>query len=80
MELLNDQWERTPEFAIIEKPSKDDLKIAKEQLEKYNMEQTNGEWNKPETELNLVLRNHEGDIIGGINADTTLGTMFIEEI
>ena len=65
-------------FVIVESTTEEDMKIIKKELEQYNMEQTNGEWNKPEIEINLVLRDNDGKVVGGINCSTLCRVMWLE--
>ena len=65
-------------FVINDSPTKEEMQIIKKGLEDYNMAQTNGEWNKPEIEINLVLKDNAGNIVGGINASTLCRVMWLE--
>jgi ribosomal protein S18 acetylase RimI-like enzyme len=47
-------------------------------LDAYNMEQTNGEFNSPKDWISLVLKDHEGNIVGGITTSTILWTQYLE--
>ena len=63
---------------IDDSPTKEEMQIIKKGLEDYNMEQTNGEWNKPEMEINLVLKDNDRNTVGGINASTLCRVMWLE--
>jgi len=47
-------------------------------LEAYNMEKTNGEFNSPQPWLNLVLKDHDGNIVGGILTSTLYWSLYLE--
>jgi ribosomal protein S18 acetylase RimI-like enzyme len=66
-------------FTISEDASEDSMKILHEGLHKYVTEHV-GELRKknPEIKIKLVIKNEEGQVIGGILAGTTLKTMYIE--
>ncbi len=66
-------------FTISEDASEDSMKILHEGLHKYVNEHV-GELRKknPEIKIKLVIKNEEGQVLGGILAGTTLKTMFIE--
>jgi len=57
-------------FVIISSPSEDEMKEFQKGFGTYNMEQTSGEYNSPEDWLSLVLKDHEGNIVGGILTST----------
>jgi ribosomal protein S18 acetylase RimI-like enzyme len=65
-------------FDIINNPTKEEMRVFKKRLQDYNMEQTNGEWNKPEIEINLVLKDNDGNVLGGINASILYWVMWLE--
>jgi ribosomal protein S18 acetylase RimI-like enzyme len=68
----------TTRFTINEHPTKEEMGVIKHRLEEYNMAQTNGEWNKPEMEINVVLKDNDRNVIGGINASTLCRAMWLE--
>ena len=57
-------------FTINDTPTDDEMKEFEKGFEAYNMKQTNGEYNRPEEWLSLVLKDHEGTIVGGILTST----------
>ncbi|MFX1607144.1 MAG: GNAT family N-acetyltransferase [Promethearchaeota archaeon] len=59
-------------------PSDDDVKMFKQGLESYNMEKTRGEFNSPQPWQNLVLKNKDGEVIGGIFTSTLYWTQYLE--
>ena len=69
------------EFTIYEDNSKDSMKILHEGLHKYVNEHV-GELrkNNPEIPINLVVKDEDGQLIGGLCAGTTLKTMYITHL
>ena len=65
-------------FEVITDPTDDDVKEFQKGFEGYNMKQTNGEFNKPEEWLNLVLKEHDGNIVGGITTSTLYWAQYLE--
>jgi len=65
-------------FNVIANPTEDDVKEFQKGLEAYNMEKTNGEFNSPQPWLNLVLKDHEGKIVGGILTSTLYWSLYLE--
>lgn len=65
-------------FSVIANPTDDEVKEFQKGLEAYNMEQTNGEFNSPKDWINLVLKDHEGNIVGGILTSTLFWAQYLE--
>lgn len=65
-------------FAIISKPSDDDMEKFEKGFEAFNLKQTNGEYNSPEEWLSLVLKDHEENIVGGILTSTLFWAQYLE--
>jgi len=65
-------------FAIISDPSEEEVKPFQKGLESYNLEQTDGEYNSPEEWLSLVLKDHNGNIVGGITTSTLYWAQYLE--
>ena len=65
-------------FSVIANPTDDEVKEFQKGLEAYNMEQTNGEYNSPKDWINLVLKDHEGNIVGGILTSTLFWAQYLE--
>ncbi|MHA1933967.1 MAG: GNAT family N-acetyltransferase [Candidatus Thorarchaeota archaeon] len=68
-------------FTVSEGTTEESIKILHAGLGKFVAEHV-GELrkNNPEIEIKLVIKNHGGDVIGGIRAGTTLKTMYIENL
>ncbi|TFG29274.1 GNAT family N-acetyltransferase [Candidatus Thorarchaeota archaeon] len=65
-------------FAIINNPTNSEIEDFQKGFEGYNMEQTNGEYNSPEDWLSLVLKDHDGNIVGGIQTSTLFWAQYLE--
>ena len=65
-------------FRINTDPTADEIKEFQKGLEAYNMEHTNGEFNSPEEWLNLILKDHDGNIVGGITTSTLYWAQYLE--
>ena len=63
---------------IIDNPSKEDIQAIHEGFERINMSATNNQHNKPEDWFTLVLRDHEGNIVGGIQISTVYYSQYLE--
>jgi len=70
--------QKSDRFAIISDPTDDEIKESRKGLEEYNMTHTNGEFNSPEEWLNLVLKDHNGEIVGGITTSTLYWAQYLE--
>ena len=76
MTMVSDSQE--PSFVVIDNPTEDELSVVSDGYEEYNMEQTNGEYNSPEEWLSLVLKDHDGNIVGGIMTSTVYWAQYLE--
>jgi GNAT superfamily N-acetyltransferase len=56
----------------------EEINLIREKLNAYNRERTNGEYDKPGIEINLVLKDLENNIIGGVIVSTMLHVMHLE--
>lgn len=65
-------------FTVVSDPSDDDVKKFQQGLESYNLEKTNGEFNSPQPWHNLVLKDNEGVVVGGISTSTLYWTQYLE--
>jgi GNAT superfamily N-acetyltransferase len=68
------------QFTFSDTPTPKEVSLIKERLADYNREQTNGEYDEPGIEINLVLKDHRGVVVGGINASTMLRVMHLEAL
>ena len=59
-------------------PTEEEVKLIEKGLEDYNREQTNGELDNPGIEINLVLKDDEGKVVGGLGVSTALRVMHLE--
>ena len=65
-------------FEITTDPTEEEVEVFQKGFEAYNMEQTNGEFCSPQPWLSLVLKDHEGTIVGGIMTSTLYWTQYLE--
>ena len=65
-------------YHIYQDPSKEELALIQQRVEDYKTEQTGGEYNLPGIEINLVLRNPDGKVVGGVIASTEFRVMHLE--
>ncbi|MHA1907669.1 MAG: GNAT family N-acetyltransferase [Candidatus Thorarchaeota archaeon] len=65
-------------FTVITEPTDDEVKEFQKGLKAYNMEKTDGEFNSPEEWINLVLKDHDGNIVGGITTSTLYWAQYLE--
>ena len=70
--------EDSSRYKIISDPSSDDVKEFQQGLESYNLKKTNSEFNSPQPWHNLVLKDQEGTVIGGISTSTLYWTQYLE--
>lgn len=68
----------TNRFDIISNPTDDEVKEFQKGLEAFNMEKTAGEFNSPKDWLSLVLKDHDGNIVGGIMTSTLYWAQYLE--
>lgn len=68
----------TNRFAVIANPTDDEVKEFQKGLESYNLDKTDGEFNSPKEWLSLVLKDHDGNIVGGIMASTLYWAQYLE--
>ena len=65
-------------FTITSNPTDNEVAEFQKGFEVYNLEQTNGEYNSPKDWLSLVLKDHEGNIVGGILTSTLFWIQYLE--
>jgi GNAT superfamily N-acetyltransferase len=66
------------QVVVDENISDEDRKVIHERFEAINMDATNNDYNKPEDWFTLVLRDHQGDIVGGIQISTIYYAQYLE--
>ncbi|MFH1329384.1 MAG: GNAT family N-acetyltransferase [Actinomycetota bacterium] len=67
-----------PRCSISDDLTKDELSSIEERLDAHNQTQTGGRFHDPGVEFNVTVEGHNGEVVGGINASTKLGVMFLE--
>lgn len=65
-------------FAITTNPSKEEIEVINKGLEEYNKEYPNGELDIPTPDISLVLKDKDGQIIGGVITSMLVGVMHLE--
>lgn len=68
----------TKGIEIISNPAKDDIQAISQGFEAVNMAATNNEYNKPEEWISLVLRDNDGNVVGGIQTSTVYWAQYLE--
>jgi ribosomal protein S18 acetylase RimI-like enzyme len=67
-------------FTLSDTPTEKEIGLIRQRMAEYNREQTSGEYNKPGIEINLVLRDSEGKVVGGVSASTQVRVMYLEAL
>jgi len=70
--------DRPDQFILNDTPTKKEIDLVRSGLAAFNREQTNGEYDQPGIEINLLLKDGEGRVVGGISASTMLRVMYLE--
>ncbi|MCJ7700247.1 MAG: GNAT family N-acetyltransferase [Anaerolineales bacterium] len=65
-------------FKFSNTPTEEEIKIIKGKLDDHNREQTKGEYDQHGFEINLVLKDAGGNVVGGIIASTMFRVMHLE--
>jgi GNAT superfamily N-acetyltransferase len=65
-------------FIISDEPTNDDMERVYTHVENDKRCQTNGKYDKPGIEINLVLRDTQGNVQGGVIASTVFSVMHLE--
>jgi GNAT superfamily N-acetyltransferase len=74
---MNTQTESS-RFRIVTNPTDDEVKEFQQGFVAFNMAQTNGEFNSPQPWINLVLKDYDGTIVGGILTSTLYWSLYLE--
>jgi len=61
-------------------PTEREINLIRQRMAEYNRAQTNGEYDKPGIEINMVLKDSEGNVVGGISASTQVRVMYLETL
>lgn len=67
-------------LAVSDTLTAEEIDLIQKRLEDHNREQTNGEYDEPGIEINLVLRDRDGRVVGGVCASTMLRVMYLEAL
>jgi len=65
-------------YQIYQNPGKEEMTLIQQRVEDHKTEQTGGEYNLPGIEINLVLRDPDGKVVGGVIASTEFRVMHLE--
>ncbi|MFX0107507.1 MAG: GNAT family N-acetyltransferase [Candidatus Hodarchaeota archaeon] len=65
-------------LAINGSPSKEEMEVVKRGLENHNKKHPNGELDIPSPDISLVLKDNEGNIVGGVVTSMLTGVMHLE--
>lgn len=66
------------QYEIISQPTKEEVELIHQRVENYKTEQTQGEFNEPGITINLVLKDEEEQVIGGLIASTVFRVMHLD--
>jgi len=61
-------------------PTEQEINLIQAKLYDYCQDQTGTEYGKPGIEVNLVLRDLKGNVVGGVSASTVMSVMFLEAL
>ncbi len=70
--------ENSNRFVIIDNPSEEEIKIVQKGLEDNNKSYPNGELDIPTPDISLVLKDDNGNIVGGVITSMLTGVMHLE--
>jgi GNAT superfamily N-acetyltransferase len=70
--------DRSNQYVLDATPTEQEVDLVRSGLEAYNREQTNGDYGQPGIEINLILKDGAGRVVGGISASTMLRVMYLE--
>lgn len=63
---------------LSDQPTKDELDRLHESLHEFNRSQTDGNYDLPGVEINMIARDQNGTVVGGVSASTVLKVMHLE--
>jgi GNAT superfamily N-acetyltransferase len=66
------------DYIIYQDPPKEEFTSIKKRVEDHKIAQTGGEYNQPGIEINLVMRNEDGNVVGGVIVSTEFRVMHLE--
>ena len=65
-------------FVIIDNPTEEEMEVISEGLRVYDAQQPYGDLDVPYNDINLVLRDHDGNVVGGVITSMKTGVMHLE--
>ena len=54
------------QLSICDQPTKDEIVLIGERLHEYNLEQTAGKYDEPGCGFGLVVKDPQGEVVGGV--------------
>ncbi len=69
---------KSNEFLIVDNPTKEEMDIISKELEAHNSQHPYGELDIPYNDVNLVLRDEDEKVIGGVITSMKTGVMHLE--
>ncbi len=70
--------DKTNPVTFNDSPTDKEVKLIQKRLEDYDREQTHGELDNPGIEINLVLKDNKGNVVGGLGVSTMTRVMHLE--
>jgi GNAT superfamily N-acetyltransferase len=70
--------EMNAEYRITQNPTEEECKSIQQRVTDHKTTQTNGEYNQPGVQINLVLKDSNGNVVGGVIAGTEFRVMYLE--
>ena len=65
-------------FVIIDNPTEEEMEVISEGLRTHDAQQPYGNLDVPYNDINLVLRDHDGNVVGGVITSMKTGVMHLE--
>ncbi len=70
--------ENSNQFIISSSPSEEEMKVVQKGLEDHSRKYPNGELDIPTPDISLVLKDNNGNIVGGVITSMLTGVMHLE--
>ena len=68
----------TEGVTISSAPTEQEVNLVQAKLYDFCQDQTGAEYGRPGIEISLVLKDSQGNVVGGIGASTVMRVMFLE--
>jgi len=66
------------QFILDERGTKEEIDLVQNKLHEFNLKHTNSQYDQPGIEINQIIKDPQGKVIGGVNASTLLRVMHLE--